>query len=110
MFKVKTAGTQGWFNVQSYFTSNTASADIPQKPIESNENSMQQNEVDEWHWDHEETTNALDDDLKDSKVFKRNDDGWDDGEWGDVSSWNSEGWSTSANTYTKSNRTYKKGD
>ncbi|XP_046842148.1 ADP-ribosylation factor GTPase-activating protein 1-like [Xenia sp. Carnegie-2017] len=35
--KVKTAGTQGWFNVQSYFTSNTASADIPQKPIESNE-------------------------------------------------------------------------
>ena len=122
--QVQTAGAQGWFNIQSYFApTSTTTETLPEQKGTSygsldkttTRNSEPQPEVDEWHWDHEQMLDEPENETKskDSKTQLNddNDDGWNDAEWGEPSSWSNEGWSSSStNTNTKSKTTSKKGD
>ena len=117
--QVKSAGAQGWFNVQSYFAPTTTEALQEQTGSSygsldktSTVNTDPQPEVDEWRWDHEQILDEPEHETKakDNKTESLDDDGWDDAEWGEASSWSNEGWSNSTDTDTKSERTSKKGD
>lgn len=116
--KVKTAGAQGWFNVQSYFSPvSNAETSPEQKGLShgsladtSEVNVTPQSDLEEWNWDHEKFLNEPETKQKETKTKTVDHEGWDDAEWGEASTWSNEGWSNSPTTDTKSKRTGKKGD
>ena len=120
---MKSASTQGWFSVQSYFN---PTQEEPEQQNSSSygslgttttaQSSNQDHVVDDWDWDQnsmpadqqklESSENGAAE--KNEVKSEPQDDGWDEhGDWGEADSWSNESWSTSR---TKAKELGKKGD
>ena len=128
---MKSAGTQGWFSVQSYFN---PTQEEPEQQNSSSygslgtttttQSSNQDHVVGDWDWDHNsiepadqqkpessENGAAEKNEAKSEAKSEPQDHGWDEhGDWGEADSWSNESWSTPPKSRTKAKELGKKGD